>query len=64
MILPFVSEDQYGRREEEQATIGDKLMIEVDRAVVAALGQVVLNVVQAAVDEAVVAGGGTSGVNV
>ena len=40
--------------DEEQTTVGDKFVVRVDRAVVDTVDQVVLNMVEAAVDEVVV----------
>ena len=40
--------------DEEQTTVGDKFVVRVDRAVVDTMDQVVLNMVEAAVDEVVV----------
>ena len=40
--------------DEEQTTVGDKFVVRVDRAVVDTMDQVVLNMVEAAVDEVAV----------
>ena len=40
--------------DEEQTTVGDKFVVRVDRAMVDTVDQVVLNMVEAAVDEVVV----------
>ena len=52
MILPFFQ--VVNTEDEEQTTVGDKFMVRVDNAVVDTVDQVVLNMVEAAVDEVVV----------
>ena len=53
MILPFFFQ-VVSTEDEEQTTVGDKFVVRVDRAVVDTMDQVVLNMVEAAVDEVVV----------
>ena len=53
MILPFFFQ-VVSTEDEEQTTVGDKFVVRVDRAVVDTMDQVVLNMVEAAVDEVAV----------
>ena len=53
MILPFFFQ-VVSTEDEEQTTVGDKFVVRVDRAMVDTVDQVVLNMVEAAVDEVVV----------